>query len=107
MTSKYCMTSKHTPGPWFVENKNPSEFGLTISADQEFRTTRLEICHIAGYGEDQNSNARLIVAAPDLLNALKRILNAAYGLADEGEAETVHSALKVAHAAITKAEGGK
>ena len=53
------------------------------------------------------ANAHLISAAPELLSALKRILAADDDLANEGDAETLSSAIKAAHAAIQKAEGKK
>lgn len=52
--------SKHTPGPWYVV---PLDTDLRVVAHQGYRVARL-------YPEDVE-NARLIAAAPELLEALQ------------------------------------
>lgn len=56
------MTHKHTPGPWTA-----SEYGL-IGAGPQF----LHIAKTAttGMGRAADANARLIAAAPEMLDAL-------------------------------------
>lgn len=60
------MTTKHTPGPWTVIGNE-----VRWLADDETVTTITEL-------EDltlrQAANARLIAAAPDLLDALRRVM---------------------------------
>lgn len=76
------MTTKHTPGPWVV---GPTDDTVVthLGADG----TRYEIAQIDGdYNQpetwpEMEANARLIAAAPDLLEALKRITEPAPGVA--------------------------
>jgi hypothetical protein len=70
--------AKHTPGPWIS-----SKFGFQVLTGDSWNT----ICELKGpaewedkrgsyeqeyAGEIQQANARLIAAAPDLLEAIKR-----------------------------------
>jgi hypothetical protein len=55
-------TSKHTPGPWHLFPKNP----LCIEA----RDGNVALVNLARSSE---ADARLIAAAPDLLEALKKL----------------------------------
>jgi len=61
--------SKHTPGPWYQNKANP----LVICAPDGFADPWYvaEATTNCGHSEDQTeANARLIAAAPDLLEAL-------------------------------------
>lgn len=75
------MTSKHTPGPWRVENIHgaANDFGRwhAITADAPAREHRPHICDVSGQHRDDVSNARLIAAAPDLLAAAEMITRCA------------------------------
>lgn len=89
--------SGHTPGPWFADHM---EFGWQVGFDMPFGH-RAGLAVILGWGQPSEQNARLIAAAPDLLQALEAIAEDHlwhYG------AET-HLA-KTAMAAIAKAKGG-
>ena len=66
------MTTKHTPGPWEIERYSDGLIQIVgdlkvISDDEEHFTTVVE--QISATNEE--ANARLIAAAPDLLEALK------------------------------------
>jgi hypothetical protein len=74
----------HTPGPW------------RSTGYQIFSGTVLVASQPACDPEGM-ANARLIAAAPDLLEALKFVLSA--------HGEQLHDAFDDAHKAITKAEG--
>ena len=95
--------SKHTPGPWSKINicggNEQDEF--IIKKDQSVLANIL----VGMREHDENAaNAALIAAAPDLLEALKRLL-ACPALNEEAvEPETLY-AVKQAGAAIAKAEG--
>jgi len=64
--------SKHTPGPWRVTGT------MTKYVEAKIGNGRIqEVASVGpteadkGYGSEQNANAMLIAAAPDLLEALK------------------------------------
>lgn len=90
--------SKHTPGPWrYKPHSVDSNYMLIFCSNDPHEGDNLR-----GYcGED---NARLIAAAPDLLDALKLMV-------EQFTKGSGHSTLKdseariKAHAAIAKATG--
>lgn len=103
------MNTSHTPGPWHMGFGNGD--GLIFP---EYGRTRMEAGGITLYpvaqvnrGWDDNedaANARLIVCAPELLDALQALI----GEADLGEIdhdEETQALLKNARAAIAKATG--
>lgn len=57
------MKTKHTPGPWIV--------GTFPTGASDVRSADSEICLCKSDFEDNQANARLIAAAPDLLEALE------------------------------------
>ena len=87
------MTTQHTPGPWEILYNDPQEEYWVTRPHYDAGPAKI-VYHI--------EDARLIAAAPDLLEALKEMLDnhedacTGYG---EGAAEK-------ARAAITKATGG-
>lgn len=93
------MIAKHTPGPWLVDHD--TDITGSESSPEIGCVGKVDIAHVylrAVPGKTE-ANARLIAAAPDLLEALKAVLNSCLdsrGLAD---------AYKQARAAIAKAEG--
>jgi hypothetical protein len=98
---EYKMTIKHTPGPWHHTGR---EFNDVRDSDDELVAVALHL----RVGQPERSvqeaaaNARLIAAAPDLLNALRDMVDAATGRLD-GETVALHNALVV----IAKATGEK
>lgn len=89
---------QHTPGPWRIEDKE-----RILSDCPEFRI----MCsdgYIAGVDStraENAANARLIAAAPELLEALEAIIASA----DAGNAAILNRLLDQARAAIAKARG--
>lgn len=68
---------KHTPGPWRIMS------GMVVSdtPKDEYKTTAVAYCsdefqHKGGlpYGKERDANAKLIAAAPELLEALQDLL---------------------------------
>lgn len=60
--------NKHTPGPWEIDSEQPS------TVKKFTHGNRLSIATVhGGYGEKtrRTANARLIAAAPELLEALE------------------------------------
>lgn len=88
-------TAKHTPGPWVVQEYSDG-FGVSAIADDDLEAICTMIVPING---DEESNARLIAAAPELLEALELALS--FDKPDyKGGWE------QKARAAIAKAKGG-
>ena len=90
--------SKHTPGPWTVTGWCAGDsvgWSVGLGADQRIS--------VHAESEESGANARLIAAAPDLLEALKVMVASAFPHPVEHPAMT--AAWKVAEAAIEKAEG--
>ncbi len=86
--------SKHTPGPWINDGD-----GIVWSESDP----------IYGWIADcrngaQDANARLIAAAPDLLEALRSMLSEFSVMASPATAGEI-AACEAARAAIAKAEG--
>lgn len=108
--------SAHTPGPWvstdmvtprnWTDRKMIGECVLVRTEEFAIADVRSDFC----IAEEAKANARLIAAAPELLEALKAVLSAdlyadseglvsfAYPNTDEGEA-----AAEIARRAIAKA----
>lgn len=97
------MSAQHTPGPWKAW-QNTSEVGTNY---WRFRTASEMYGlqdNLGGYcGE---ANARLIAAAPELLEALET-LNLVIGLTPiAGNKDALQDACDIAREAIAKAKGG-
>ena len=101
------MTNQHTPGPWHVGIGNGDgsifpEVGRTRLEDGG--TTLYPIAQVnRGWNAvEDDANARLIAAAPDLLAALRNVI-ASYRANDP---DSMANAINDAEAAIAKATGG-
>lgn len=101
------MSAQHTPGPWCVED--PMDFELTIvEAGKETHEWRfIASCSLPDGDDDQDftsgevqANARLIAAAPELLEALRPF---AAVMADIGETEADEDTFRNANRAYAKA----
>ena len=93
----------HTPGPWTSGRPIPAD-------DTVSRIVRAGADHIAvvmdleGAAQEAADNARLIAAAPDLLDALRRVMR--HIPADAGGA-SIGDDMYRARLAIARATGGK
>ena len=112
--------SKHTPGPWIVtERHHPYKDGSKAHIERNIYTEwdhpQLKgkypiVCTSVGIGMDgeraihfahiDEADARLIAAAPDLLEALKELLECPSG--DYDTTDDYANACKKARAAIAK-----
>ena len=98
------MTISHTPGPWHLDAKH-----LSIGSADGLRS----IANVAIPGEYGTSmpadviaadaNARLIAAAPEMLEALIALLEDAEALAMQAKMPLLPGRVTKAHAAIAKA----
>jgi hypothetical protein len=94
--------AKHTPGPWLTDRNNVHT-GQIATIHHCLNNDWVEVWTDkwaeTGLGEaEQEANARLIAAAPELLEALQALL-----------AESVYESMATAtaRAAIAKATGGE
>ncbi len=102
--------TQHTPGPWFkarYPGHKPGDWtGWHVGTDSGRSVGPPDVCTVddVDFGpEEAEANARLIVAAPDLLAALRRIISAA-----DAYPEPIHykvrKAINDAREAISKTE---
>jgi spermidine/putrescine-binding protein len=93
--------SKHTPGPWVTGNgKNGTRAETSVYAEIGDIYVKIAWCDATlGYPHCV-ANARLIAAAPDLLEALKTLPQSLAATDDD-----LNRWLERAKAAIAKAEG--
>ena len=100
------MNTQHTPGPWKSTVYHNSENGDTRieieSAGQPYRICRVHL--------DNTANARLIAAAPELLEALENLyrhcamIHSQWG--EGSNQREADAAIAAGHAAIAKATKG-
>ena len=103
------MTTQHTPGPWRTSDNGEwtaSYDGLGSSCYQGIKdefgnVVALAVAHDPNLFSDPDTyaNARLIAAAPDLLEALKNLLESHYN------GNVIKADCAEAEAAIAKATG--
>ena len=89
---------KHTSGPWAV--RGPEGTNVYLLQNYGFGASGWGIHNVST--EQAKADARLIAAAPDLLDVAKRILDRGYVSESIDEERSDHQALV---AAIAKAEG--
>ena len=102
--------TKHTPGPWEV---SWDKYGKESEIHGKSELNDGPICIIPhddvteSGAEEQLANARLIAAAPELLEALKALIENVGSCIcyDQSEGECLAKAWKMAAVAIAKAEG--
>ncbi|MHC3750731.1 hypothetical protein ACYKDZ_17825 [Stutzerimonas stutzeri] len=97
--------TKHTPGPWLVEGR--TVYALNDDGYNRF-SALVQDAHTPG--DELEANARLIAAAPDLLEAAELALEVAEGwihdqLDGTGIAGEALGKLDSVRAAIAKARG--
>ncbi|MNK69791.1 hypothetical protein D3C87_891880 [compost metagenome] len=101
------MTTKFTPGPWFTQRSGFS----TVYVEARIEGGMLQevaACGPTEAGQDQQeANARLIAAAPELLEALEIMIvgACAVGVPHAGERKVLQDAVDHARAVINKASG--
>ena len=93
------MNTKHTPEPWNV-GEGPHKRNREVFDGNGFLVADCRTC--CKEPETEKANARLIAAAPDMLEALRELLADPY-LSDPINADR----MTCARAAIAKAEGGQ
>lgn len=99
------MSAQHSPGPWWIDDDG---FIASGSGDTYLTIAEPHCMDSEGRESEIQANAQLIAAAPELLAALKEMLEAYAWKANEtarviGE-ENLHSAVRAARKAIAAAE---
>lgn len=93
---------KSTPGPWIISSRDLGPNGLAYDIDSEAGAI---VASDLALGD-----ARLIAAAPELLQNLKQVvacLEFAVNALEAPEKSSIRENLALAKQAIAKAEGGK
>ncbi|QXO49006.1 hypothetical protein JC861_14275 [Morganella morganii] len=97
------MEFKGTPGPWYTSNE-----GRLLVRDEEWQCVIADSIGCNGE-EEEVANARLISAAPEMLDALIKIveMNQQYAIDKYGDVRKAEemSCVRTARAAINKALG--
>jgi hypothetical protein len=100
---------KHTPGPWEVSRNNAGAIPLHFQPPEVFgRGGNCCVASNLGNGPESEANARLIAAAPELLEALQECLTddgAACYRSREYAEKRIRYIDTIARAAIAKSEG--
>ena len=99
------MNTKHTPGPWYNSTANPQAVnkdgkGLAIGIATTHGTDDANYSDFFPSTEEAKANARLIAAAPELLDLVRRM---GAHIADQCGDQPVHPLAAEARAAIAKA----
>jgi hypothetical protein len=96
------MTHLHSPGPWSIESSLSSEFRFTRYITDLAAHVVADVRPVEGDDQVELANARLIAAAPEMLDALEYLLP----IADKNaETSFGRDAVRIARAAIAKAKG--
>jgi hypothetical protein len=97
--------TKHTPGPW-----QWYRYGKSKNSPVKVETAEKVVAEIIWCGHGNHAtriaNARLIAAAPDLLEALRAVLRDC-NLRELGHGGRMDQAIAASRAAIAKADGGE
>lgn len=78
---------KHTPGPWQTSKLGPSSDG----SQREMISNGRFIAEVATSDEQQQANARLIAAAPELLENLIGVTKALSRLIDKYDPDSIEA----------------
>jgi hypothetical protein len=93
--------SKHTPGPWFCQERFLTIYNMSGGTSGLTCAIAKVVTEQSG-SEAAKTNARLIAAAPDLLDALKEFVLWGECSPDDRMSQPANT-LKLARAAIAKA----
>lgn len=91
---------KHTPGPWLVRTLENFGFNVVHYVGGD----KFNIALVAKTGNEHD--ARLIAAAPDLLEALEAVNQVMFDGILNSDGRDIQSAIEKMCAAIAKAKGG-
>jgi len=101
------MNTKHTPGPWTAIDSI-----VVVTMETHHFATWLANCSVGGESlETKLANARLIAAAPELLEACQKLVEwdareKDHAISFRERIDLCDEAFKLMYAAIAKATGG-
>lgn len=98
--------NKHTPGPWHVGFADDSGPGYITTFDSGLVVVRGGYANGLKFGAIRKSDARLIAAAPELLEALNMVFARLKEIEICNDISIPHELKESARAAIEKATGG-
>lgn len=107
MTVATTNQPSHTGGPWEADKSYISaegDFLIFAPEDRDCYVAKVPVRE-CGDKEIARANARLIAAAPELLDALRGLLDCPDIADNDYKDEATHTAERMARAAIAKAEG--
>ena len=90
------MSTKHTPGPWSADKWAP---GWTVSAPE----SHYSICHLEDCNNEE-ANAKLIAAAPALLEQLQTLVDDARLVVERWEEGELADAVNILEGSAESAE---
>ena len=96
------MKAEHTPGPWRVAYLDCNRQSVVMGEHIEIATCWHH--SVGSIEKEMHANARLIAAAPDLLEAL-RVLLSLHEVRAAVTTDAWNAAMEDARAAVTKAVG--
>ncbi len=103
------MKTTHSPGPWHIGQTNPTDNCIPIRSDAPNSNKRGFVAHVDPVSPNrdgnQDANARLIAAAPDLLAALEAAASRLSYLNNALPQPRIWPELAQAEAAIARARG--
>lgn len=96
-----------TPGPWTITKEYACHENIGIAEGKQVAQTYCDQAHtgLRGEVEERKANARLIAAAPDLLEALKAARGWWLSLGIQDADDDLIAAVGLMDAALAKAEG--
>ena len=106
--------TKHTPGPWaaFLDELVPERGAVYVEGPHGWDDSPICACDYGSSAEENEANAQLIAAAPDMAEALPALIECAEILAaqcrasgDEGRARMYQARAEAGRSAIAKATG--
>lgn len=105
MTQQQTTTTEHTAGPWHLEWNADDHSGIFIHAGHNtYVASVYPADEELGFTDENEANARLIAAAPELLEACYQALDH-IGSEQEGDEEAEARVFAFLEAAIAKARG--
>lgn len=103
--------TKHTPGPWATDEAEHDQTHLPVkikAGERTICTVWIDDAPVRDFNAEQHANAKLIAAAPELLEACGLFVNYDSSDSDDGVLMMLNyeKARTAIFAAIAKATGG-